>query len=217
MFYTNNISDVGKLTSERLKEYCYINNYDFELFEYGNENISSWEKINICINCLKSSYHDYIVYLDADCLILNLDFDFYQLLNDTNLSLSSDVYGICCGFFIMKNNEWTKKLLNIINFIKDVDFNKSLSSTTNIGGFNSLENKYEQNTFKVLLEYFPEIRSNIKTIPETIIQNPDSQFNKDAFIFHFWSFDWKYKEKMIYHIKNICKTNYYDLSNWNLK
>ena len=148
--FTKNLLEVGNLSIQNKKEYCDKHGYDFI---YENSRMSkrhpAWDKIKLLIKLIndKSKNYDYFIWMDNDAFINNSQIRFDILCSNydqKNLIICSEsVFGnmeylnsnldynildnlkiINTGVFILKNNEWSKNLLQEIWNTK---------SNTNIG------------------------------------------------------------------------------------
>jgi hypothetical protein len=125
--------------------YCKINGYDFIYYQpyYKELNLTSiyncvdpnsgelrhpsWSKLLSVIKSIDLGF-EYIVYIDSDAIFRTLDYTIEKFINKhlgkndfifLDNSPNPDVHiekSVCCGFFILKNNETTKK--NIIDWYK---------------------------------------------------------------------------------------------------
>jgi hypothetical protein len=169
----------------RLIEYTTKNNYQFSFNVEDFEN--SQYKIKFINDCLIKYPDLYIVWVDIDIYIHNIEFKIESLLDEKDLIISKDVNGICSGFMIIKNNEWNKKLFSCLNFLQDVNEKLDLIKHDGFGGFlHQNGNHFDQNSMKVLFNYFKQFKSKISFIDESIIQNPETTYSSNSFAYHCW-------------------------------
>ena len=113
-------------------EYCKKHNYDFieDDSVYDTSRPIAWSKILLMKKYLPQ--YDYIMWIDADAMILNFDDkieDKLYLLNGRDVCVTS-VYGmINTGVIIVKNTDTSLRLLDLIyeqtEFINDGNWEQS--------------------------------------------------------------------------------------------
>lgn len=103
-------------------EYCHKFNIDFyceknseKIFKESEERNPSWYKLKLLIENLKDEKYDYVIYVDADAIFVNHDFDIRNILqtHQTDLIIGED-FGpdlINGGVLIFKNTKWSKSFL----------------------------------------------------------------------------------------------------------
>lgn len=177
-----NYSSIGELTIPIMRKYCKLHNIDFELHNKITSSHSDvyWNKISIIEKELTKT--DWIVWCDADILIKNLDFDLVDCItrygNDRNLLVSSDYRGLCLGFFILRSCDWSSNLFLLLQTLGNIKQEKV--------GIYDLKNQREQDTLKVLVDFFENISKRTILLPENVISNPRSKERTGAFAHHFW-------------------------------
>jgi len=178
MLYDQNRSNFGDITSAAAKDYCVAYGYRFACYrEVLDQNQSPhWSKL-LALQQEFEKGEDWLLWLDADALIVQQRFRLEDILgaaenSGKNLIFSQDANGICSGVFFIKNTEWSKQ------FIKSVLL---------LGELPDCGHLHEQQTIRKLFENFPSLRDHVTTIPDSIIQNPESEFSSTAFIMHYWA------------------------------
>jgi hypothetical protein len=204
-----------KLTNlffEQMKLYCEKNNYQFKIYE---ENfLTSQVKPKFILDALQNAYADYIVWIDADIFILDLNFKLETLIDIKEMYFSYDHNGICAGFIIIKKCDFCIKFFETINFLDETYNDSDLIPKRNYGGFLSKNGKhFDQNTIKVVLDFFKKFENKIGIISENIIQNSESLFYDKPFAFHFWCI-WDHANKVEKIIELLKKKKYFNLKNW---
>lgn len=102
--------DYIKLHNENLEKYCKKWNFDYKFYNNCKENMY-WCKIHMVLDALKNSNkYDYVIWMDSDTYIFNMDINLSNILNEYN----SDIYigldnykeydMINAGVFIIKNS-----------------------------------------------------------------------------------------------------------------
>lgn len=177
-----NYKEIGKSSIPSMEKYCEMNGIDFELHDkITSKHIDVyWNKISIVKEALIS--YDWIMWCDADVLISDLDFDWRNYLSkfeNKNLIISSDFRGICLGLFFIRSCEWSFELLRTLETLGNIKNEKV--------GVYDRRNQREQDTLKVLMDFFENISEKIELLPETIVSNPKSPESVEGlFAHHFW-------------------------------
>lgn len=124
---------------------------------------------------------DWIVWIDADILIMNHDFDVYSLLKSKkrDMYVSTDFNGLCTGFFILRNCEWSRNLLDAWMFLGPLKGDWYIE-------FDQMRKPGEQNTFKCMYKYFSGVKERVDLIPEEVVSNPRTVVNNVPFAHHYW-------------------------------
>jgi len=196
----------------RIIKYCTTNNYEFD-FDFRNEHIQT-KKLDYIYNKLTTSDCDFLVWVDLDIYLLNIDYKIEDIINNKDLYFSQDNNGICSGFMIIKRNDFNLQLFKSLSFFGMVDTSMDIENKTIFGGFlHKNGNHYEQNTIKVVLNYFASLKNKVSMIDENIIQNPESLFYQNAFAFHFWGI-WQHEYQILSIIDKIEKDGYFNLRHW---
>lgn len=106
-----------KYSRENKIQYCTKHNYEFieddDIVDYSRP--IPWSKILLILKYIKN--YDYIVWIDADMLVMNDSIKIESFINkyqDYNIICGNDWRMINTGFLIVKNNNWS------IQFWKDV-------------------------------------------------------------------------------------------------
>lgn len=77
-----------KLHNENLEKYCKKWNFDYKFYDNCKENVY-WCKIYMVLDALKNSNkYDYVIWMDSDTYIFNMDINLSNILNEYN----SDIY-----------------------------------------------------------------------------------------------------------------------------
>lgn len=117
-----------KLCTDSLKIYCAKHNYP--LITSGSNLLKDrelmWNKVPLMRRILHK--YDYIVWIDADIMIMNTDFKLEKLielyLGNRDMLLSIDSGNqINTGFWVVKNSEFSHDLLSLIENCPEIDGN----------------------------------------------------------------------------------------------
>jgi hypothetical protein len=131
----------------------------------------SWNKIAfleaIMTQCAEN---EWLLWLDADVLILDYSRSLESLVHEPNEMLfSTDIEGLCMGFFLMRNTARVRAFLACL--------------WQNYTG----KWPWEQAAAKKALEADPSFAKSVGFISERIVQNPRSIFEPNAFAMHYWA------------------------------
>jgi len=112
------LTKIAKINTEN---YCIKYNYDFIDDEsiYNPNKPIPWSKIPLILKYI--DIYDYIIWIDADILIMNdiIKFtDFIDTYNSYDIVVGSDFRMINTGIMIIKNTDFSK------NFINQIDINE---------------------------------------------------------------------------------------------
>ena len=198
---------------KRLIEYCTKNKYDFEFSVEEFDN--SLHKPKFIYKKLKEFSGDYLVWIDLDIYILDLNYRIENIIPDISksIAISKEDNGMCAGFMIIKNNEFSLKLFDIINFLGVLTTESKIEDKTPFGGFLPKYKPSDQNIMKVLLHYFVKPQNELCFINEDIIQNPKSVFCNTAFAFHLWGI-WSEQVAVRNILRKLEEDGYYNLYGW---
>jgi len=171
--------------NENINKYVNKYGYTYKFINTCYYNVY-WCKIKLILDELENNnIYDYVIWLDSDTAIQNMDVDINDIVNKYN----SDIFVgndnqkkrdlINAGVFIIKNSIIGKQYLkDCINNVKNVCFNKD-------GSLNGLwaSSCYEQGQMNILInnKYY----NNTTILPNHIIFNYD-KCSKDTFIMHFY-------------------------------
>jgi hypothetical protein len=179
----SNYRAVGAISVPIMKRYCEMHRMDFVFHEKLTESNSDvyWNKIAIVKEALNDV--DWVIWCDADILIRNMEHkwtDYLMNIQDKNLIISSDYRGLCLGFFIIRACDWSTRLLKTLGTLGNIRNEKI--------GIYDVKNRLEQDTLKVIADFFENIGSKIELLPENIISNPKTKSPiAGNFAHHYWA------------------------------
>ena len=189
-----------KIHNENMKDYCKKWDFEYKFFDKCNYN-TYWCKIQMLLDELKNKDYDYVMWLDSDTYIFNMDINLSDVFN----RFSSDI-------FIGSDNNPNYDLTNAGVFaIKNSDIGKKYLADC-IGSFNTeckkpngeLKGKwaatcYEQGIMNILIadKYY----KNTTVLTNDLIFNYNRCNNK-VFIMHLYASSNSYREKC-FNSKNI--------------
>lgn len=103
-----------RLGTENKSYYCQHHGYDFiysEESEDPSRNIY-WSKILLTLKALENPAYKWVVWMDADTLIMNTDVPLEDIIDEGyQFMISKDWNGINSGVFFIKNGPWAKDFL----------------------------------------------------------------------------------------------------------
>jgi hypothetical protein len=131
----------------------------------------SWNKIAVLENVMAAcDEKDWILWLDADVLILDYSRKLESLIDDSkSILFSTDKEGLCMGFFLVRNTARIRAFL------------------AGLWQFYTESWPWEQTAVKKLLGADSAFGWDVGFISESIVQNPHSLFSPDAFAMHYWA------------------------------
>ncbi len=103
-----------RLGVENKRAYCQRHGYDFI---YCEESLDLsrhiyWSKILLVLKTFENPNYKWVVWLDADTLIMNQDIPLEDLIDEKyHFLIAKDWNGINTGVFFIRNSEWSQKLL----------------------------------------------------------------------------------------------------------
>jgi len=112
--YDQNYKELSDISAASYVPYCEKNNLIYERYEITEtDRPTSWYKIKI-IEKEFDAGTDCVLYVDADTLLVNQQFD-YETLISTNhdIYFSMDSNGINCGVMIWRNTPLTREILKL--------------------------------------------------------------------------------------------------------
>ncbi len=210
--YNGKNDDIIMPFLHRIVTYTSLNNYKFKFC--CSKDVTLQNKLKIISNELSNCDTDYLVWIDLDVFILDLHFKLESITTEHNFIFSKDDNVLCSGFIIIKNDYYARKVFDTLSFLNEIKPDVQIKESLQYGGFLTENgNKFDQNTYKTIFNYFSQFTNNIGFIDDTIIQNPGSVFNKNAFAFHFWNI-WYHPEKVSLITKQLLRDGYFNLYLW---
>ncbi len=185
--YTENIKDISDLSMFSYKDYCKKNGISFSREKLENiERQPTWYKIPQILRSFEEG-HDVVIWVDADTMLINNDFEINSILDDNLIYISKDFNNFNCGVMIWKKNDITIDILNKL-WTMDIYY---IDKKTNIK-----YTWYEQAAFINLYEKnYNNIQKITKIVDQKILNAYDYKHynhttdrsgivSKESFIFH---------------------------------
>lgn len=178
--YTDNLIDMINVSKPILSEYCYRNNYSYDIFNIPTDYIRpySWFKIDKLIQI--DNDYDYILWMDADSVIVNKQFKIESIINKNKyFYISKDLHNINCGVFMIHNNNYMKKFL-------ENTWNKTQYLNHCWWEQAAIIDSIENNIFNIsqYIEYIPQCVLNAYDYKYYSNTKQDGQVTANSFIFH---------------------------------
>jgi len=190
--------DLYKHTEPYFKKYAIANNYEYKhiLIDDIDPGIRRLQKVNLIVNQLQYNHdqklgplYEYIIYSDIDVVIKDPTYNIFdesKNLIHKDITTSSDDYGLCAGFMIIKNTIFSKTFFNTCAFLKPTTISKLPRSQTSPG---------DQELIKHLYFEYPHITQNIDgNLSQGVVSNQQSSESdiNNSFAHHYW---WTHRTK----------------------
>lgn len=120
---------------------------------------------------------DVLWWIDADAFFLRQDARLPEFASD--IAISTDWNGVCCGVMAIRSTAWVERFLNAWILLGNVRGDR-------IEHFDNGQFR-EQTTLKALCYYWPLIEARVSPLSEKIVQCPTSTFWAKALILHMWN------------------------------
>jgi hypothetical protein len=202
--FDENMRGLSDLSFSSVEKFCKKQGVDCERFLIENfERPAPWFKILLLINQLKDNNYDYIMWIDADACINNLDFDITNILQDhKSFYISRDFNNFNSGVFIVKNTPFITDLLHKIysmsQYINHIWWEQA-----------AFIDLYEQN--------YMSLQEEVCLVKQKILNaydyrhygynaNQEGNFDKESFVVHYPSLPYNVRFQEIKNIieKQIC-------------
>ena len=181
--YNSNYKSLSDLSFQTIDFFSKLNNFDFERFLISSyDRPFAWFKIKKIIEEIENKKYDYLVWIDADAIIINNNFYVKKIIEEKyNFYISKDFNGINTGVFMIKSCDYIKDF-----FLKVYSLTEFL-----------FHNTWEQAAIiKLINENYKNIQDHIKYIDQKIFnaydyrlfgfdENHEGHFNNDSFIVHY--------------------------------
>tara|TARA_R110002051_G_scaffold305708_1_gene375847 strand:- start:1770 stop:2414 length:645 start_codon:yes stop_codon:yes gene_type:complete len=181
--------DLYERTAPLFKEYAIANNYEYKhtLIDDVDKRTCILRKPSLITKQLQSNY-EYIIYSDIDIVIKDPTYNIFdesKNLIHKDITISSDAYGLCAGFMIIKNTKFSRVFFNTCTFLKPT----TKAEQPDEAGAE------DQGMIKYLYSEYPHIRQNINgKLSEGVVSNAHSSESniRDSFAHHYW---WNHRTK----------------------
>ncbi|MCX6927631.1 MAG: hypothetical protein NT154_31145, partial [Verrucomicrobia bacterium] len=156
--YDANFREVGRVTAARMRQYARQHGYRFveHLSSLDPARHPSWNKILAVTRTLDQCRTKWVVWLDADAVIMNLGQRLEDLLVEgRDVIFGSDFNGLNCAVFLVRNCDWSRRFLATVYNLGDVNYEPDRFGP-----------KWEQNTIKHMLQNFAGFDDHVAVHPE---------------------------------------------------
>jgi ADP-heptose:LPS heptosyltransferase len=172
------MAEVARVTGERLREYACKHRYPLVTYDrvLDPTRHPAWSKVQAVRNALLSRQSDWVLWLDADVLLMDLDFPAVGLLDvepDIDLICASDHNGLNTGVFLIRHGDWALRFLDAVDFLGELPADPD--------GYGAL---WEQSTFKHLIRHFPGVARRVKILPQQVMNSSVDSYRHGDFIVH---------------------------------
>lgn len=188
--YTPDYRSIIEITEPIINNYCSYHLFDHKIYQINPENYSrppAWAKIDYLIKESIDEESKYLMWIDADTIILNSGYDLINLIEPNKyIYICKDYNNINTGVFILKNNNFTKDLLKKIWSMEEyVDHH-----WWEQGAFIKLVEQ-NWNNIKTYIKYIhnSELNSYLPEVVVNIRDNNQYAVNDNSFLLHipgFW-------------------------------
>jgi Mannosyltransferase putative/galactosyl transferase GMA12/MNN10 family/Glycosyltransferase family 9 (heptosyltransferase) len=194
MLYDSQFSEIGRMTSARLREYAGLRSYQCEIYNsvLDPDRHPSWSKILAIKRAILSRVSEWILWCDADAYVANLDCRVEEFIaEDCDVIFSSDTNGLNAGVFLARCCPWTIRFLDAIYALGEIDYE-----------LDPWGNKWEQNTIKHLLHNFADFKQHIGILPPYEMSTNWERFRPGDFIVHLMGLS---NEKRLEVLHQFCR------------
>jgi hypothetical protein len=195
--HSHSMAEVAKISNENFCEYGKRWNYDVILYEQvlRPSRYPAWSKVPAILQTLSTNLYDWVFWIDCDSLFMNLTIPLQSRISEglrifqkdrlktqpiepfPSIIFASDFNGISTCSLFVRNCEWSKRFLEVIDFCGEL-------AVVDPDGHG---NKWEQNTVKHFIKEFPELASEVAMLPQeaTNYHYHAHDFSRGGFILHF--------------------------------
>lgn len=170
------MADLLALSGERLETYARQHGYQCRrtLFTAPADRLAYWGKIPEVIQSLRQSGVEWVMWLDADTYITNLDQRIEELLRPgVDLQIGYETTGINCGVFIARVCEWTLRYFETVQFLGTAGHRDDLVGDC-----------LEQTTMRHILKTFPEHQSHVYVEEQHVLNSYLETWQPGDFLLH---------------------------------
>ncbi|MBI1840103.1 MAG: hypothetical protein HYR88_04545 [Verrucomicrobia bacterium] len=171
------MTPVASITGKRLRRYA--DRHDYPLVRYSASldpsRHPSWSKVLAVRNAMMSRQSPWVMWVDADAVVMDLEFPASRLIEKTraNLVCTEDQNGLNMGVFLIRNCEWSFSLLESVYFLGELREDPD--------GYKPL---WEQSTFKHLIRYFPEVSTHTEVLRQASMNSSLATYRDGDFVLH---------------------------------
>lgn len=200
-FHDDNCSAYALLSDKAKQHYC--DRFGYKYFVHSDrkfpERTAHWEKPNAMLEHFDG--FDYVVWMDADACIANMDFDIKTIFSgesSKSIYISRDCYILNSGVFAVKTNEVSRKFLEDINGGYDKYKDSGFKENTCIDIL--LNGKYKEHVFLVPIKKW----NSYENVYNHSINN---EYSSGDFVLHLPDEDSLPKTNPPYRVKRFTEIN----------
>lgn len=193
--YDEKFKEISNLSFPTLEKFSQKNKFDCERFLVeGFKKPTPWFKIDALINTIELDQYDYVLWVDADAIILNQNFNIESLINNNKiLHIAKDFNNINTGVMLWKVCEESLSLLYKIQSMSEKYLNHIWWEQAAI-----LE-LYKNNVDNILesTEFVEQSTLNAYEMVYYHRNIKKGQINKNSFICHFPALPIEIRKRLI--------------------
>ena len=171
-----NFREVARVTAERMRQYAQQHGYRFveHLSLLDSARHPAWNKILAVTRMLNQCRTKWVVWLDADAVIMNFGQRLEDLLVEgRDVIFGSDFNGLNSAVFLARNCDWSRRFFATVYNLGDVSYE-----------LDRFGPKWEQNTIKHLLRNFTGFDDHVAIHPERRMTPLPGAYEDGDFILH---------------------------------
>ena len=137
---------------------------------------AAWSKVIAVRNALLARQTEWVLWLDADAFLMDLDFPATRLLDvepGIDLICASDHNGLNTGIFLIRHGDWALRFLDAVDLLGELPEDPD--------GYGAL---WEQSTFKHLIRHFPGVAQRVKIVPQRVMNASAKSYRPGDFLVH---------------------------------
>jgi hypothetical protein len=178
------MAEVGELTSAVLRDYAAEHGYSIVCQRrlVDGARTVMWNKLSIVRKVLHEGECDWLMWVDADAIILNRAVPVESLIErvpEGKLAVfGMDDNGLCAGVFLVKNCDWSRMFFDVVYFLGDINFESDYGDGV----------RAEQNCIKGLMKHFRSVADRIHLFEQNVMNAYEHTRRPGDFILHLSSF-----------------------------
>jgi hypothetical protein len=205
--YNHKFYDIVNITHPIFIKYCTLKNYSYRIQDLSRYNLSrppAWSKISIVLEEMEQDPVDFYLWIDADAVILNLDFDPLTFVTETHdIYMTRDFNNLNSGVMLLKHTDYTKKFLQTVWDMTEYIENSSWENEAIIQMYKANTMDLQNHLFELPAKIF-----NAYEHERYGVTFPDNEICDETFIFHAPALGVNEREELIKkYVNKFYKTN----------
>jgi hypothetical protein len=183
-YFDEAMAEIGEITSGVLRDYARQHGYRF-ICQRGRldpTRSAMWNKTPAVRKALRESGCDWVLWIDADAVILNRAIRIEDLIarlpEGRWAGFATDGNGLCAGVFLLKNCDWSLRFIDTLDFLGDINSEEAYGDGA----------RAEQNSVKGLMKHFRSISDRIHLFEQNVMNSYEHTRQIGDFILHLSSF-----------------------------